>query len=144
MAAFKSHCAFLFWKGSLIFEGAEKERDGMGHFGRLTSIDGLPDEKTLAGYIRQAAELNAAGVKSPARAQPEKAAELEVPEYLAAALNANAKAKKTWDAFSYSCRKEYVQWLTEAKREETRNKRLATTLEWLAEGKSQNWRYERK
>jgi uncharacterized protein YdeI (YjbR/CyaY-like superfamily) len=145
MAAFKRHCALIFWKGPLIFEGAEKESEAMGQFGRLTSVDDLPEEKTLASYIRKAAELNAAGVKSPARAQSDKkAATLEVPDYLTAALAANAKAKKTWDAFSYSCRKEYVEWLTDAKREETRRKRLATTLEWLAEGKSQNWRYERK
>ncbi len=145
MAAFKQHCAFGFWKGALILEdGADGYRDGMGHFGRITSIADLPAEKVLIGYARKAAELNEGGIQSPERSRPRKEKEaLVIPDYLTTALKRNAKARATFARFNYSQRKEYVGWLTEAKRSETRAQRLATTLEWLAEGKTRNWKYER-
>lgn len=145
MAAFKSHCLFGFWKSSLIFEGADKKRHAAGEFRELRSIDDLPNEKSLMRYVRKAAELNEKGIKLPKEPRVKKDPDsLVVPDFLGAALTRNAKAKKTWDDFSYSHRKEYIDWLTGAKREETRNRRLATALQWLAEGKAQNWRYERK
>lgn len=145
MAAFKEHCSFGFWKRSLIFpQSQDEERDGMGHFGRITSLADLPAEKTLLGYVRKAAQLNETGTKEPKTLAPKKdSASLQVPPDLAAGLKKNAKARKTFAGFSYSNRKDYIEWLTEAKRTETRAKRLATTLEWLAEGKTRNWKYER-
>ena len=140
MAAFKSHCSFGFWKAALIFGTNETIREGMGHFGKITSISDLPDEKTLIGYVRKAAELNEKGIKAPDRGAPKRKT-LKMPDYFATALDKNSAAKKTFDNFSPSHRREYIEWITEAKREETRAKRLATTLEWLAEGKVRHWKY---
>jgi uncharacterized protein YdeI (YjbR/CyaY-like superfamily) len=144
MAAFKEHCAFGFWKSALVF-GSERraEREGMGQFGRITELADLPDEKRLLGYVRKAVELNEAGITRPRSARAKGERSIEVPDDLAAGLRKNAKARKSFEDFSYSHRKEYVDWITGAKRAETRSKRLATALDWLAEGKSQNWRYER-
>ncbi|MBA2622089.1 MAG: YdeI/OmpD-associated family protein [Chthoniobacterales bacterium] len=143
MAAFKQHCTFGFWKASLVF-GEPAGTEAMGHFGRITKIDDLPAEKVLIGYVRKAVELNDAGLKIP-RAKPvTRTAPLLVPDYFRNALRQNGKAAKTFDGFSYSKRKKYVVWVIEAKREETREQRLATSIKWLAEGKSLNWKYQPK
>src|SRR5207248_4803165 len=128
MAAFKEHCVFGFWKGSLIF-GA-KHKGAMGHFGRIISISDLPDAKTLAGYVRKAAELNEAGVRK-SRPRSRAKQRVNVPPSLKTALQKNVKALKTFENFSYSHKKEYVDWITDAKRDETRKRRLQTTIEWL-------------
>jgi uncharacterized protein YdeI (YjbR/CyaY-like superfamily) len=139
MAAFKQHCAFGFWKGKLVVDAPS---DGaMGNFGCLKKVSDLPPKKTLVGYVKKAMALNDAPVKTPRPLKHPKPP-LEVPTELAAALKRSAKARKTFDALPPSHRREYVEWITEAKREETRAKRLATTIEWLAEGKSRNWKYE--
>ncbi|HXP34787.1 MAG TPA: YdeI/OmpD-associated family protein [Chthoniobacterales bacterium] len=138
MAAFKLHCVFGFWKGSLIF-GA-KHKGAMGHFGRITSIDDLPNEKQLIAFVRKAAELNEAGVKK-LRPRSRAKQKVSVPSDLKAALQKNAKARKTFDNFSRSHKKEYVEWITGAKRDETRKRRLETAIQWLAQGKPQNWKY---
>ena len=143
MAAFKAHCTFGFWKASLIFDGdSKKENEAMGQFGCIKALSDLPSDKTLIGYVRKATALNEAGVKTPKSPPKKKPKPLEVPDYLTRALRNNRKARATFEKLSPSGRKEYVQWLTEAKRVETRDKRLATTLEWLAEGKSRNWKYQ--
>ena len=144
MAAFKNHCTFGFWKHELIF-GKEKlaangEERGMGQFGRITSLSDLPKDVVLLGYIKEAVRLNDEGIKAPSRAKPKKKA-LIVPDYFMKELKKNTKALAVFEGFSYSHKKEYVEWLTEAKTDETRNRRLATTLEWLAQGKSRNWKY---
>lgn len=144
MAAFKAHCSFGFWKGALIFDRETAEReDAMGHFGRIAKLSDLPNEKTLVGYVRKAVELNEAGIKVQRKAKPKGPRVLEIPNDLSAALRKNAKANKTFANFSYSNRKEYVEWIAEAKREETRRQRLTTAIEWLAEGKARNWKYAR-
>lgn len=142
MAAFKQHCTFGFWKGELIFGTREKENEAMGQFGRITSLADLPADKVIVGWVRKAAELNQAGVKKPVAPRPKVKKALVVPANLRRALQKNKKALATFEAFSYSHKKEYVEWLTEAKREETRTKRLKTTLQWLAQGKARNWKYE--
>jgi uncharacterized protein YdeI (YjbR/CyaY-like superfamily) len=142
MAAFKEHCTFGFWKHDMVV-GAESEakaNDAMGSFGRITGVSDLPADKVLLGYIRKAAELNEAGIKKPARPKRDRK-ELQIPASLTAALRKNKKALENFEGFSYSHQKEYVQWITEAKRDETRDKRLATTIAWLAEGKPRNWKY---
>jgi uncharacterized protein YdeI (YjbR/CyaY-like superfamily) len=112
----------------------------MGHFGRITSISDLPTAKNLAGYVRKAAELNEAGVKK-SRPRSRAKQKVSVPADLKAALQKNARARKTFENFSYSHKKEYVKWITDAKRDETRERRLQTAIQWLAQGKSQNWKY---
>ncbi len=135
--AFKQHCALIFWKGKLIF-GKDDQRKKLR---RLTSPADLPTDKILAGYIKRAIELNEAGVKTPRR-QPKARAKLVVPDYFLTALKKNKKALATFENFSPSCQREYVEWITEARREETRAKRLQTAIEWMAKGKSRNWKYQ--
>ncbi len=143
MAAFQKHCSFGFWKASLLFDGhPAAEKEAMGHFGRITSIADLPPRETLIGHVRKAAALNEKGIKAPGRSQLRKRPSLKTPADLTAALNKNAKAKKTFANFSPSHRREYVEWITEAKRETTRRQRLTTAIKWMAEGKSRNWKYE--
>ncbi|HEY2711899.1 MAG TPA: YdeI/OmpD-associated family protein [Chthoniobacterales bacterium] len=145
MAAFKQHCAFGFWKAALILDPETAQRDdGMGHFGRITKLSDLPNDKALLAYARKAVELNDAGIKLPRKAKPKGPRVLAIPDDLTAALRKNPKARQTFEGFSHSHRKEYVEWITEAKREETRRKRLTTAIGWLAEGKTQNWKYEPK
>lgn len=143
MAAFKQHCVFGFWKHELIFQGRSGQ-NGMttGTFrSRIISLADLPDERILLGYVRKAAALNEAGIKAPARTQPKKKEPLKIPNYFAAALKKNAKAQKTFEDFSPSNKRDYVEWVIEAKREETRQERLKTAIKWLAEGKPRNWKY---
>ncbi len=141
MAAFKEHCAFNFWKQSLLDKTAfPEEKTAMGSFGRITSLEDLPSEKTLKKLIKDAMKLNDAGIKVKKTVAPKK--DLVVPDVLLEALAKNEKAAATFEKFPYSCRKEYIEWITDAKTEPTRDKRLATTIEWLAEGKRRNWKYE--
>lgn len=143
MAAFKAHCAFGFWHHGMkgvISDAGGKAEEAMGSMGRITSLADLPAKAEMLRYIRHAAKLNATGVPSRPAVQ-KKPRKLAVPPDLKAALTKNKKAAATFEKFSYSHRKEYVEWITEAKRPETRTKRLATTLEWLAEGKTRNWKY---
>ena len=142
MAAFNHHCTFGFWKGELIFGTRAAAAEAMGQFGRITSLADLPGDKILMRYIKKAVELNDAGVKKPAPPKPKGKRELVVPDYFLAALRKSKKALATFEAFSYSHKKEYMEWITEAKREETRTQRIQTALEWLAQGKSRNWKYQ--
>lgn len=145
MASFKQHCSFGFWKGALILGGKEcKPGEGMGQFGRIVSLKDLPARRALVKYVAEAKRLNDEGVKSPTRSKPRTAkAELEVPSLFTAALKKNKKALATFEAFSYSKKKEYVEWVTQAKTDETRGRRLKTSIEWLSEGKARNWKYEK-
>jgi uncharacterized protein YdeI (YjbR/CyaY-like superfamily) len=141
MAAFKNHCVVHFWKGDLMFDGdSNKREEAMGDFGRITSLDHLPADRTMIGYIQKAVKLNEEGVKKPPR-KKEPQRELTVPPDLRSALTNNKRAKENFDRFSYSHRKEYIEWITGAKREETRARRLTSAVEWLTQGKPQNWRY---
>jgi len=143
MAAFKEHAAFNLWKGSLIV-GSDGDREAMGQFGRIKSVSDLPAKRVLAGYIRQAAALNAAGVKTPKVRKPglaRKRVPATPPADLAAALKKNARARATFEGFSPSHKREYIEWIVEAKRDETRQRRLGQAIEMLAEGKTRNWKY---
>lgn len=143
MAAFKAHCAFGFWKGSLVLGNDVKDADAAGQFGRIEKVSDLPPKKVLMGYIRQAMKLNEDGVKPMRTKTGTKKPELDVPDYLRAALKKDKTAQTAFDAFSPSHRREYIEWITDAKTEATRNKRMETALEWIAEGKSRNWKYQR-
>ncbi|MES2018033.1 MAG: DUF1801 domain-containing protein [Pseudomonadota bacterium] len=141
MAAFKAHCALGFWKGALLFPELEKE--SMGHFGRITSVKDLPSKKVIASYVKLAMKLNDDGVQTPARVAPKTARPLTVPTYLLDALAANKPALATFNAGSTSFKREYVDWLEEAKTDATRLRRMEQAVEWLAEGKARNWKYEK-
>jgi uncharacterized protein YdeI (YjbR/CyaY-like superfamily) len=143
MAAFKEHCAFHFWKGSMIVDrtGTTAEK-AMGQFGRVTRIADLPAKSVLKRYVREAVRLNEEGIK-PERSRRPARKPLPVPDDLAGALRRHRAARETFERLSPSQKRDYIEWITEAKREATRATRLATTLEWLAQGKHRNWKYER-
>jgi|SRR5450432_240510 len=147
MASFKEHCAFGFWKAALLKdpEGVLKiaERNSMGHLDKLLSLKDLPSDKILLAYLKEAEWLNKNKVKVvKPKTAPKK--ELPVPLALAAGLKKNKKAKAGFDAISASQRREYIEWIVEAKTEVTKIKRINTTVEWSAEGKSLNWKYQTK
>ena len=140
MAAFKRHCAFGFWLHKEIV--GEEPGEGMGGFGKITALADLPTRKKLAAYIRKAMALNEAGTRRKSvRPRPRPVAVL--PEDVAALLAQakHAAARRTWERFTNGMRRDYVDWIDEAKTDATRRKRVATALEWLAEGKQRNWKY---
>ena len=140
MAAFKAHAALNFWRGEELREGAA-QADGMGQFGKLTSVGDLPSDKDLDDVIRKAAELTAS---APAPRKPKHApkAPPELHPDFAAALAAAPTAKAALDGFPPSARRDYLDWIAEAKQEATRAKRIATAIEWLSEGKRRHWKYQ--
>jgi hypothetical protein len=139
MAAFKAHATLGFWNRSEV-TGAEAKSGAMGDFGRLTGIDDLPGEAELSGLVQRAMALIDAGAKT-VRNKTVKAP-VEMPDDLAAALSASPAAQATYDRFPPSCRREYLEWVIEAKRPETRARRIAQAVEQMAEGKKRNWKYE--
>jgi len=150
MAAFKQHAVFGFWKAALMEDVDNvltvKDRESMGHLGRLTSIKDLPKDAILKKYIKAAMKLNEQGVKMPAKpkaTEREKSA-IEVPDYFTRALKKNKAAERVFNEFSYSARKEYIEWLEEAKTDATREKRMMQAIEWINEGKSRHWKYKQK
>jgi uncharacterized protein YdeI (YjbR/CyaY-like superfamily) len=148
MASFKQHCAFGFWKGSImkdpILRETAQSETAMGHLGRITSLKDLPSDKKIASWIKEAMTLNDNGIKLPQKTKPATTKETTTPDYFSKAIVKNKKAKQMFDAFSTGKKKEYIVWLTEAKTEDTRNKRMETAIEWIAEGKARNWKYEKK
>lgn len=142
MASFKAHCAFGFYKSALLFDDTPKQMEAMGDMGRIASLSDLPPKKELVRLVKAARKLNEEGIAAP-RTKAVPKAPVEVPPDLAAALAASAKARATFEGFPPSHRREYVEWITEAKQEATRQRRLAQAVEWMAEGKTRNWKYER-
>lgn len=140
MAAFKQHMTLWFWEGRAII-GDDKGGEAMGQFGRITKKSELPGRRELAAYVKQAMARVEAGASLPPKKKPAPKAELPVPDDLTAALRKNAKARATFERFAPGYRRDYIEWIVEAKRDETRQRRVAQTVEWMAEGKSRNWKY---
>ena len=147
MASFRQHCAFSFWKASLMSDTRllqmAKSETAMGHLGKIKSLKDLPSDKILLTYVEEAMLLNESGVKLPARTGAVTPKKLIVPNDFKQALAKNKKALATFEAISYSNKKEYVEWVTGAKAGETRSNRLVTSIEWLSDGKIRNWKYIR-
>jgi hypothetical protein len=162
MAHFKAHAVFGFWKSSLVVDpksgvtprgkgavtaegmDAAATDNGMGQFGKLTSLRDLPSDKAMLAYIKTAMQLNDAGVKSPTRGKNAKPKPpVSEPAYFLAALKHNKAALATYKGFSPSQKREYVDWITEAKTDATRASRLATAMEWIAAGKTRLWKYQK-
>lgn len=149
IASFKQHCVLSFHKASIMKDPHKilnpVGETAMGHFGQIKSLDDLPADQILLEYIQEAIRLNEQGVKPPVKTKsgtPQKT--LQVPGYLLDALERNAAAKDVFENFSPSHKREYVEWLEEAKTEATREKRLQTAIEWMTEGKIRNWKYVKK
>jgi hypothetical protein len=143
MASFKQHCAFGFWKGTLVIGSDGKSAEAMGQFGRITKLSELPPRRTLAALVKRAMALNEAGVPSPTRSKPRRTDRPKPPADFLNALKKYPKALVHYEACSPSHQREYIEWLVAAKRPATRARRLARSIEWLGEGKSLNWKYER-
>jgi uncharacterized protein YdeI (YjbR/CyaY-like superfamily) len=147
MAAFKQHAVFGFWKANLmkdpILHQTAKSEVAMGHLGRITSLSDLPSDKKLIAYIKEAMKLNDQGIKVQKKEKQKDLEPIQTPDYFQSALKKNKSAQKTFVLLSPSCKKEYVDWITDAKTEVTRNKRLTQAIEWMAEGKKRNWKYEK-
>ena len=141
MAAFKAHCAFGLWRGGPTAKTG-KEDDAMGQFGRISSQADLPQDAAIVKLVKAAVARNRSGEKVPAKPRTRRAA-LPVPAELRAALAKNRAAQATFEAFPPSHRREYLEWISEAKTAVTRDKRIATTVEWLAQGKSRMWKYRK-
>lgn len=142
MSAFKAHCALGFWKGELLMAD-EANREAMGQFGRIVSVKDLPSKKVLTGYIKKAMKLNDDGIAAPARAKPAEPRALVIPDDLTAALKEVPAAYRHFEAFSPSKKRDYAEWIAEAKTEATRTRRREQAVEWIAEGKARNWKYEK-
>jgi uncharacterized protein YdeI (YjbR/CyaY-like superfamily) len=147
MASFKQHCSISLWgpemNAILNADGLHSE-DGMGSLGKITSLKDLPADKKMLGYYRHAAELIVTGQRTKSLVRPRKAPKPapEVPAELSAALKKNKAAAKVFSNFSPACKREYVDWIADAKRPETKEKRVAQAVEWIAEGKQRNWKYQ--
>lgn len=143
MAAFKAHATFGFWKAKILLKNTKLKisEKAMGQFGTLTRLSDLPSDKILKDLIREAMLLNEKGVSVPKK-KPLTASAVVVPSYLKSALSKNMKAKTYFESISPSQKREYIEWLEEAKSDVTRDKRLGTTLLWLSQNKNRNWKYE--
>jgi len=150
LSGFKEHCSFGFWGaeiGKVLRKDGVLQAGGMGSLGRITSLKHLPPEKQLLGYIRQAAALIESGqgenrIVAARRVVKAPKPPMEEPPEFAAALKKNKAAHAAYAAFSPSCKREYVEWIIDAKRPETRDRRIAQAVEWIAEGKQRNWKYQ--
>lgn len=146
MAAFKHHCSFGFWKAAIMEneEGVLSVQDkvSMGHLGKITCLKDLPKDAVIKKYIKAAMKLNEDGIKVSPKPKTAKKKQIETPEYFEKVLKMNKEAKKVFESFSYSNRKDYLEWFAEAKTEATRDKRIAQAIEWLEEGKTRHWKYK--
>ena len=146
MASFKQHCAFGFWGPEMrkvLAKDGRKSSDAMGTLGRITGLDALPTDRVLLAYMSQAAGLVESGQRTKSLARPKKSAKkpVRVPQEFAAALKKNKLATKVFSDFSASCKREYALWIAEARRPETKAKRVKQAVEWIAQGKQRNWKY---
>lgn len=141
MAAFTKHCAFDFWKDTLILPDDDRRDEAMGQFGRITSVADLPDREVIVGYVREAMRLNEDGIKVPRAKRSGSGDDPAMPDAFRVALEQSPEAGVAFARFSPGYRREYVEWIAEAKRETTRARRIATAVKWIAEGKPRNWKY---
>ena len=141
MSSFKAHAAFGFWKGSLVLGEQSGSAESMGQFGRITARADLPSDAAIKKYIKKAMKLNEEGVSArPGRkAKPE----LPLPGDFRNTLR-QGKVLAAFEASSPSYRREYIEWVNDAKTDATRERRMATAVEWIREGKGRNWKYEKR
>ncbi|HTD39533.1 MAG TPA: YdeI/OmpD-associated family protein [Mucilaginibacter sp.] len=146
MAAFKQHCGFGFWKASRLtdpeglLQGSDEEA-AAGSFGRIASLNDLPSDEALIGFVHQMIALNESGVKEVKKPSAPKA-ELPMPADFDKLLRENLAAMGNYEKFSPSGKREYLEWFADAKSEATREKRMQQALEWIGEGKTRNWKYK--
>jgi uncharacterized protein YdeI (YjbR/CyaY-like superfamily) len=146
MASFKQHCAFGFWKASRLndpqglLKGSDEESSA-GSFGRINKMEDLPSDEAMIGFIHQMIAINESGVKEVKKPSVPKS-ELPVPADFEKLLKGNSAVKEIFEKFSPSHKREYIEWITEAKTDITREKRMLQAIEQITEGKSRNWKYK--
>ena len=140
--AFKRHCAMIMWKGRLLPKADAKYVAT--ELRKISSLADLPSRKKLAGYIKALMKMNEDGTKSARRSRPKFTKPLVIPTELKRAIARNSKAKAAFAEFPPSHKREYADWIADAKRPETRDRRIKTAVEMIAEGKSRNWKYEKR
>lgn len=144
-ASFKQHCTFGFWKAAIMKDAkvllGKESKAAMGNLGRITSMKDLPSDKIILGWITEAMKLNDDNVKVPKEKTKHEKKPLQVPKYFTDAVKKNKKAWAVFEKFSPSNKKDYVEWITGAKSDETRNSRMKQAIAWMAEGKPRNWKY---
>jgi uncharacterized protein YdeI (YjbR/CyaY-like superfamily) len=140
MIAFKERCALHFWKSSLLSPNGENDPEWQALLYQMKTVSDIPPKKTLLPLIKKAMEQNETGAKVP-KAPPKAKKELLMPDVFMSAIKKNKKALAAFDKFSPSHKREYVEWITDAKAEATRDRRIAQAVEWMAEGKPRNWKY---
>ena len=144
MAAFKEHCAFGFWKASRLYDPGNllKIGDGAaGNFGRIETLSDLPSDEALIYFVNEAIQLNESGEKPAIKKAAKPKAEIEMPDDFAELLDRNIAAKEIYGEFSPSHKREYLEWIVDAKTDATRQKRMQQAIEQMVEGKSKNWKY---
>lgn len=142
MAAFKQHVAFNLWHGAKVVGEGGTPVEGMGQFGRLARVADLPAKRAMTGYIREAMKLIDAGGTAGGTKSATPKPRVDAPDDLLAALAGNPKAQVTFDGFPPGKQRDYIDWIIQAKREDTRQRRLVQAVEWLAEGKARHWKYQ--
>jgi uncharacterized protein YdeI (YjbR/CyaY-like superfamily) len=142
MASFKAHCAFGFWKEQLM-TGTTGPNGAVTRFGRVTSVKDLPRKPAFVQLVKEAVRLNEDGIKPPKKAPEDRSRSVRAPADLLAALRNHPEARAVYEEMSPSHKREYIEWITEAKRDETRKRRVAQAVEWIAEGRIRDWRYVR-
>ena len=144
-ASFKEHCTFGFWKAGIMKDSqvllGKASKAAMGNLGRITSMKDLPSDKIIIGWLKESMKLNDEGIKVPKDVTKHEKKVIITPKWFIEAVKKNKKAWTTFDNASQSFKKEYVQWVTEAKTDETKDKRLKQSIEWMVEGKHRNWKY---
>jgi uncharacterized protein YdeI (YjbR/CyaY-like superfamily) len=140
MASFKEYCAINFWKGALIV-GDDATEGVAGQLGKLKQVSDLPSKKVLTGYIKKAMALNESGT-AVAKRVPRPKTDVVMPDYFMVAIRKSKRALAGYEKFSASQQREYIEWITSAKGEATRDRREKQAVEWMAEGKSRNWKYQ--
>jgi uncharacterized protein YdeI (YjbR/CyaY-like superfamily) len=146
MASFKKHCSFGFWLGAEM-EDPENilnkvGNTNMGNFGKIINHNSLPDDNIIIKYIHEAMKLSESGTKKKTSKIKDKKS-LEIPVYIIEFIEKYPKAKVVFNNFSNSCKKEYVQWIEEAKQVSTKLKRLEKAVSMMEEGKEFNWQYKK-
>jgi len=144
MAAFKAHCAFGFWKHRLEVDAVASGKDAMGTFGRIESLDDLPSKAKFASLLRKAAAMNEAGVPAAQAILRKPKSALPIPKEFSQALEADEAAQAQFKAFTPGKQREYIEWIAEARTAGTRDKRIAQAIEWIAKGRSRNWKYQQR
>jgi uncharacterized protein YdeI (YjbR/CyaY-like superfamily) len=151
ISAFNEHCSFGFWGeeiGAVLREAKVVQADGMGSLGRITTLKDLPSDKQMLAWLRQAKGFIDDGQYTSPISARQKVVKgvptppIEVPEAFSTALKAHMEAAKVFASFSPSNQREYTEWIAEAKRESTRQQRIETAIQWLAEGKQRHWKYQ--